>query len=235
MNEKMKETKKLRKTFNPSEEKKTRHARRYFFAALILLAAFGLWTAAICLVDVRAIGPQGSRVGFAAMNQAIHSFFGVHMPLYTLTDYLGLIPVFMMLGFAVLGLCQWIARGSIFKTDRDILLLGGFYILLTAAYLLFEKFSPNFRPVLINGYLEASYPSSTTLLVLCVCLSAMVQVKKSIRGKTAQNILLLSLGIFSAFMVIGRLLSGAHWFSDIVGGILLSMGLVSLYAAGTEI
>ena len=34
---------------------------------------------------------------------------------------------------------------------------------------------------------------------------------------------------FSAFMVIGRLISGVHWATDIIGSILLSAGLFMLY------
>jgi undecaprenyl-diphosphatase len=30
-------------------------------------------------------------------------------------------------------------------------------------------------------------------------------------------------------MVVGRMLSGVHWASDIIGGILLSLGLIMLY------
>ena len=101
---------------------------------------------------------NGSRVGFAAINGAFHALTGVHWALYTLTDWLGLVPIGIALGFAVLGLVQLIRRKSLLKVDRDILILGGFYIVVLAAYLLFETVVINFRPVLIDGKLEASYP-----------------------------------------------------------------------------
>jgi undecaprenyl-diphosphatase len=36
---------------------------------------------------------------------------------------------------------------------------------------------------------------------------------------------------FTVFMVVSRLISGVHWLTDIIGGILLSAGLVGLYEA----
>lgn len=109
------------------------------------------------------------------------------------------------------------------------LVLGGFYIIVMALYLLFEVFIINYRPVLIDGHLEASYPSSTTMLVLCVIPTAMMQLNSQILNQTFRKVILGFLVIFTAFMVIGRLISGVHWFTDIVGGILLSTGLVVLY------
>jgi undecaprenyl-diphosphatase len=96
-------------------------------------------------------------------------------------------------------------------------------------YILFEKVVINYRPVLINGYLEVSYPSSTTLLCMCVMPTAIIQFKRLIKSKFLSQSVTFSIVIFTAFMVIGRLLSGVHWLSDIIGGILLSAGLVTLY------
>ena len=112
--------------------------------------------------DVQPIGPNGSRVGFAAINGAFHALTGVHWALYTLTDWLGLVPIGIAFGFAVLGLVQLIRRKSLLRVDRDILMLGGFYIVVLAAYVLFETVVINYRPVLIGGKLEASYPSEVT-------------------------------------------------------------------------
>ena len=198
---------------------------------MCLLIAFVLWTVAVCFVDVRTIGPQGSTVGFAGINGFVHNLTGTHFSLYNITDWLGLVPIFVCMGFGILGLVQWIKRKSIFKVDHDILVLGGFYIITIAAYLFFENVVINYRPVLINGYLEASYPSSTTLLVMCVMPTAIMQLGSRIKNKVFRNIIAVTIIAFIAFMVIGRLLSGVHWLTDIVGGTLLSAGLVMLYRA----
>lgn len=203
--------------------------RKSFVASMCLLTAFVLWTIAICYVDVCAIGPQGSSVGFAGINGFVHNLTGVHFELYNITDWLGLVPIFVCTGFAILGLAQWIKRKSICKVDYDILALGGFYIVTIAAYLFFENVVINYRPVLIGGILEASYPSSTTLLVMCVMPTAIMQLGSRIKNKVVRNIVAITIIAFIACMVIGRLISGVHWFTDIIGGSLLSAGLVILY------
>ena len=210
---------------------KMKRVRKSFIVSICLLTAFVLWTVAISFVDVRAIGPQGSPVGFAGINGYVHNLTGVHFGLYNITDWLGLVPIFVCMGFGILGLTQWIKRKSICKVDYDILVLGGFYIVTIAAYLFFESVVINYRPVLINGYLEASYPSSTTLLVTCVMPTAVMQFNSRIRNKLLRNIIAATLVAYIAFMVIGRLLSGVHWLTDIVGGALLSTGLVLMYRA----
>lgn len=203
--------------------------RKNFVASMCLLAAFVLWTVAICFLDVRAIGPQGSFVGFAGINGFVHNLTGVHWGLYYITDWLGLVPIFVCMGFSILGLIQWIKRKSIFKVDYDILVLGGFYIVTIATYLFFESVVINYRPVLIGGSLEASYPSSTTMLVMCVMPTAIMQFGNRIKNKVLRNIIAVAIITFIAFMVIGRLICGVHWFTDIVGGALLSAGLVMMY------
>lgn len=197
----------------------------------VLLAAFVLWTVAVCQIDVQPIGPNGSSVGFAGLNGWVHDLTGVHMGLYVLTDWLGLVPMGFVLGFAVLGLVQWMRRKKLFRVDHDILLLGGFYLLVLILYLVFETVGVNARPVLIDGRLEASYPSSTTMLVLCVMPTAMMQLRARIRNTKVRTIVLTILAVFTACMVVGRLIAGVHWFTDIIGGVLLSAGLVALYDA----
>jgi len=203
--------------------------KKNFGITVILLGAFALWSAAVRLVDVQPIGPQGSAVGFATINGWVHSLAGVHMSLYTVTDWLGLVPIGVAMGFALLGLIQWIKRKHLRQVDYSIIVLGGFYLLVMAAYVLFEVVVINYRPVLINGYLEASYPSSTTMLVLCVMPTTLMQLNARIKNQTLKRWVGFGITAFILFMVIGRLLSGVHWFTDIIGGALLSASLVMLY------
>ena len=203
--------------------------RKSFYMGLGLLVLFIIWTVALRFVDVGAIGPQGSSVGFATLNKAIHNITGVHMPLYNITDWLGLIPICFIMGFGILGLCEWIKRRNLFKVDYSILTLGGFYIVVMAAYIFFEMFVVNYRPILINGILEASYPSSTTMLAMCVMPTAIMQFNARIKNNGFKKCMNILIAIFVAFMVIGRLLSGVHWVSDIIGGAMLSSGLVLIY------
>ena len=199
--------------------------------AICMLIAFVMWTVAIRFIDVQAIGPQESSVGFATINQFVHTLTGVHMSLYTITDWLGLVPLMFVMGFGTLGLIQWIKRKHLLKVDYSILVLGGFYIVVMAVFVLFEVLVINYRPVLINGVLEASYPSSTTMLVMCVMPTAIMQFDTRIKNDVLKRCVTYAITAFIVFMVIVRLVSGVHWFTDIIGGALLSTGLVLMYHA----
>ena len=203
--------------------------KKSLFLAIGFILSFAVWTILVCFTDVRAIGAEGSRVGFAAMNGWFFSITGENLILYYITDWLSLIPVFIMLGFAVLGLVQWVQRKNILKVDFSILALGVYYILVLFLYLFFEEVVINYRPILINGYLEASYPSSTTLLVLSVMPTAQILFESYLKEGVLKKAVRFLVVIFTAFMVISRLVSGVHWLSDIIGGVLLSGGLVFLF------
>lgn len=203
--------------------------RKSFFVGLCMLALFVVWTLLVSFVDVRAIGPQGSTVGFGALNYFIHNLTGVSMTLYIITDWLGLVPIVTALSFAILGLVQLIKRKSLLRVDYSILALGVFYIAVIVIYVLFEIVVINYRPILIDGALESSYPSSTTILVMTIMPTAMMHLKCRIKNLIFKRILFVVACIFTAFMVIGRLLSGVHWVSDIIGGLILSIGLVLMY------
>ena len=194
-----------------------------------LVVVFVLWTVLVCFVDVRTIGPEGSSVGFATLNGFVHELTGVNWLLYTVTDWLGLVPIAVALGFAILGLVQLIKRKSLWKVDHSILALGVFYIVVMAAYLVFEIVVINYRPTLIEGYLEASYPSSTTMLVMCVMPTAAMQLNARIKNTVFRRCVIITIIVFIAFMVIGRFLSGVHWITDIIGGALFSAGVVTTY------
>lgn len=197
--------------------------------ALLFLLLFAVWTLLTVTVDVEHAGPLGSAVGFASLNCRFHQLTGVHMGLYTITDWLGLVPAAACMMFAAMGFVQLVKRRSLFKVDMDIILLGVYYIIVILAYLVFEMYPVNYRPVLIDGRLEASYPSSTTLLVLSVMPTLAFQAKRRLKNMVVRRAVFMMTMAFSAFMVVGRLLAGVHWLTDIIGSVLLSAGLFLLY------
>ena len=203
--------------------------KRTLIVALCFLLGFILWTASLFVIDVSPLAPNGTNVGFSTLNAYMHNLTDVHYSLYILTDWLGLVPFAFAIGFAVLGLIQWCKRKNFLKVDVDILLLGAFYAVVIGLYLFFEEFVVNYRPILISGVAEVSYPSSTTMLTLCVMPTAIMQFNTRIKNNILKICVAFLLSAFTAFMVIGRLISGVHWFTDIVGGALLSAGLVLLY------
>jgi undecaprenyl-diphosphatase len=151
------------------------------------------------------------------------------MMLYNITDWLGLIPVAVCVFFAAVGLVQLVKRKSLKKVDTDIILLGAYYAVVIAGYLIFETIPINYRPVLINGMAEASYPSSTTLLVLSVMPTLTLQSDRRLRNIKAKKLIKAVSVFFAAFMLLGRLISGVHWLTDIIGAVLLSLGLFLIY------
>ena len=208
----------------------SRKNKTNLYVAIGAFVAFIIWTALVCVIDVKPIGPEGSQVGFATFNGFIHRLTGVNMWLYEISDWLGLVPIAVAFMFASLGLTQWIKRKSILKVDRSIIALGGFYVVVAAVYLFFELAVINYRPVLIEGILEASYPSSTTVLVACVMLTAIMQLRQRIKNRALKLCAIKAIAVFIVLMLVGRLISGVHWASDIIGGVLISTSLVSTYA-----
>lgn len=208
------------------------NTRRELWAGIGILLAFALWTALIRLIDVQEAGPNGSSIGFATLNLRFHRLTGVHMNLYTITDWLGLVPLFVCLCFGGFGFVQMIRRRSLWQVDPDILMLGLYYILVILGYLFFEAVPINYRPILIQGQLEASYPSSTTLLVLSVMPTLKLQIDRRSKRVALKVVVGAFVAVFSAFMVIGRLISGVHWATDIIGAVFLSLGLYLIYRLG---
>ena len=205
--------------------------RRLLFIGSIFIVAFVVWTLLIQKVDVQPLGANETNIGFATINCWFHKLTGVHMGIYHITDWLGLVPVLICMIFGCVGFVQLIKRRSFLKVDCDIIFLGIYYMIVIGGYLIFEMVPINYRPILIGGFLEASYPSSTTLLVLCVMPTLTEQMNRRSKNATVKGLVKVFVICFSLFMVLGRLISGVHWLTDIVGSIMLSAGLFCIYKA----
>ncbi len=200
-------------------------------SGIILTAVFAVWTLLVQTIDVQPAGQNGTDIGFASFNCWFHRLTGVNMTFYYITDWLGLVPLFVCMIFGAVGFVQLIKRRALMKVDHDILILGVYYVMVIFCYVAFEMIPVNYRPVLIDGYMEASYPSSTTLLVLSVMPTLVFQCRRRVRNKAVRCAVIVISALFSVFMITGRLLSGVHWFTDIVGSVILSAGLFLIYKA----
>ena len=207
------------------------NGKKILILGSLFIVAFTIWTMLIQTIDVKSTGINGTDIGFSTVNNWFHKLTSVHMSLYVITDWLGLVPIFVCMIFGFIGLIQLIKRRSLFKVDKDIIFLGVYYIVVIFGYLIFEMIPINYRPILIEGFLEASYPSSTTLLVLCVMPTLIEQTSRRLCNESVKKVVMMFSVCFSGFMVLGRLVSGVHWLTDIIGSIMLSVGLFCIYKA----
>jgi len=208
-----------------------RKSQGYFMAGGVMLALSLLLTVAVLTVDVQPIGPQGTKVGLATLNGSINKRVGVNLLWYDITDWLGVVAIAAAVGFAVLGLVQWVKRKNLLRVDKSILALGIFYLIVLALYVLFEGNVVNYRPIIMYRKPEASFPSSHTMIVGGIMATAMIEFRHRIRNTAVRNIAQgVSLAII-AITIFGRLISGVHWFTDIAAGLLYSASVVTLYYA----
>ena len=207
---------------------RTDNPAAHFIAAGVLVAAYALLAALLLTIDVQPIAADGTNVGLAGLNAAVHAATGENGLFYTLSDALALFPLASMLVFGGLGLRQIITRRSAARVDDDLLALGALYVVMLLLYLLFNHVSLNNRPVFEDGICEPSFPSSHTLLAVTALGAAITQARMRLQGSW-RTAAVCACTLIMVVLVAARLLSGVHWATDILGGVLLGAALVALY------
>ena len=196
---------------------------------VVLLVLFICFTILVKVINVDSIGPNGSEVGFSNINKSFHDLLPYNEMFYNISKYLGYLSFGIIALYGLTGLIQLIKKKSLAKVDKELLILGGFYVVVLVVYFLFEKVVINYRPVLEKGALEASYPSSHTILSICVCLSSIMVASRIFKNKDFVKWFNVCTSLLMVGIVVTRLLSGVHWLTDIFGGILISLALCMLF------
>ena len=201
--------------------------KQWITIGLLLLIVSVVFTIILTKVDVKVIGPENSAVGLSSINSKLS--FDYNEKVYKVSKYLGYVALVIPGVYALIGLIQLIKGKSLSKVDKRLFVLAVFYCVVLATYVLFEKVIINYRPVILDEGLEASYPSSHTLMSLCFTVSAILINKAMFKDKT--KLINLGLLVLGFAIVLGRYISGVHWFTDIVGSILISITLLSFFKA----
>ena len=188
-----------------------------------------LYTLLIKFVDVRGIAADGSNVGFATINSFFKKIFPFNNTWYDISNVFGFIAILIAALYALLGCYQLIQVKKLSKVDKRLYILAGFYIVFAILYVLFDKIAINYRPVLIDGELEASFPSTHTMLAICICGSSLLISKYFVTHKEIRKYIDFMTWGLMIFIVVARVLSGVHWFTDILGGIIISLFLLMLF------
>ena len=206
-----------------------KNKKRYLIGGFAFFLMFIIFTTIIKFIDVKNIGPHNTSVGLATINNFFVNKIGFNNKIYKITEILGIIPIIIVLIYAIIGLYSLIEEKSFKKVNKNLYYLAIFYIIVLGIYFLFEKVIINFRPVVIEGILESSYPSSHTILAICICGSSIIlnnAIFKNNKIAKLENIISFIIIIMLPLL---RFISGVHWFTDIIGGILLSLSLLLFF------
>lgn len=205
--------------------------KRLYIYSGVCFIIFIIFTLLVKSVDVQAVGPLDSEVGFATVNRAIADKLPYNDLMYNLSEVLGYIAILSVGFFGLFGIMQLFIKKGFSKVDKDLYILCGLYACVLASYLLFEKIIINYRPVIMDGELEASYPSSHTMLSVAFMLAAIQQFSMRLKKVHTRRIVIAFCAAIGIGVIITRIAAGVHWFTDILGAVILSIAWFLLYFA----
>lgn len=209
---------------------KTACNKKLVCISAVLFALFVIFTILAKVCDVGPLGAGGGAVGFSHINSAFNARFPQSRLCYKITQYLGYACVLVAAMNAMVALFDLIRTKSLKKMDRTYLATMVLYAAVVCFYVFFEVVVINVRPT----EPEASYPSSHTMLAICVLYSQTILFRRVERGILVKKALTVLCWIAMFSMAALRLLSGVHWLTDIMGAVLLSASLLTCYRAFTD-
>lgn len=202
--------------------------KRNYYITLAIFIVFIIFTIGVMNIDVMAIGPKDGKVGFSTINKKVFEIFGQNDKWDQVSDKLLSISVFVELGFILITIFQIIKRKSLFKIDYDISIFFILYIIFALINVFFDYIAINNRPIIEDGKVEASYPSTHTFMTVFMLGFLMIEIWCRIKNKAIKNIIYTICVIIMIAMPILRVIAGRHWLTDVIGGVILGLFAVML-------
>lgn len=204
----------------------------WWLTAVCCTILFLVLTVSLLLVDVQSAGAQ--TVGWASLNFWWHDLISVQHGWHIVSN---IVATVTLLALCAMVVWQFIImlRGKSFRAFlKQWLAFDITVILLVLCYVLFQIVVVNYRPIMIDGMAEVSYPSShillfATLLPLIVC-----ECWHNVPSKVWRRVIAVSALVLMVVGIVARALCGYHWLTDSVGALLLSAALVAWYKVMTQ-
>lgn len=203
--------------------------KKLFISAAVCFVIFVVFTIMVKTVNVMPVGPQFSAVGFASLNKAVAEKLPYNELMYDISEVLGYLAILTVGIFGLFGIMQLFIKKGFKNVDKDLYILCGLYACVLASYVVFEKLIINYRPVILEGELEASYPSSHTMMSVTFMLAAIQQFSMRLKKENTKRLVVISCYVIGVGIIVTRFLSGVHWLTDIIGALILSSAWFLLY------
>ena len=194
--------------------KLTKKQKIWLILGIVSFVSFIIFTLLVAFVDV-------DQVGLSKINHFFWQHCGKHEIWERITDYLGYVLILVLVGILAWQIWQWIQRKSLRRIDRNLLLFDFVCVTLVVVYFFFEIVVVNYRPLLDHGEAKASYPSSHVMLFATILPLLIWQVWHYLKSKPLCIVLTVIISVILIIGVVGRLFSGVHWFTDILGGVII--------------
>jgi len=202
--------------------------KKYFIMSAVLLVLFVIFVILAKTVDVAAVGPMGSEIGFASINKSAADAIGYNESIYNVSKSLSYFGIAVMVVFGLFGAMQLYYKKGPKNVDKDLYALYGLYVLGLIVYIVLEKVVINSSPVFSNG-LKVSYSSFYIILAVAFMGAAIVEFNARLKAKKVKIIVLTLCILDGIGLLVTRLVSGVHWVTDVIGTLLISVACFLLF------
>lgn len=203
-------------------------AKYYLIVCATLLVAFlALWCCVV-FVDVQRVGANDTTLGLASVNLAVFLLLGQDATWDYVTDWLTVVCILVGASVGAKAFFQAVMRKSVKKVDTELYVVLGCYLLALAFVALFEIVPVNYRPLLAQGNLQASFPSTHALICIVSVGETLFTATFRKCRKPLQLTICALFALCCVAVCLGRLLAGAHWLTDVVASVLLGGAIVAL-------